>query len=46
MRKHGMTRSEDKSFFCGHMHPEFMSLATLSTAIATGSTSLVTSSAL
>lgn len=24
----GVTRSEDKTFFCGNMHPEVMSLAT------------------
>lgn len=45
LRKGAFSRSEDKSFFCGHMHPEFMSLATLSIGIDTGSTALVSSAA-
>jgi hypothetical protein len=42
----GLSRSEDKTFFCGNMHPESMSLCTLAVAIVTGSTSLVTASAI
>jgi len=46
MRKGGLSRSEDKTFFCGHMHPEMMSLATMAVAQVMGTTSLVTSSAI
>lgn len=46
MRHGGLSRSEDKTFFCGHMHPEMMSLATYAVAKVLGSTSLVTSSAI
>jgi len=46
MRLGGKARSEDKEFFCGYMHPEFMSVAYLVVAIATGSTSIVTSAAI
>jgi len=46
MRRGGLSRSEDKSFFCGHMHPEAMSLAILSVSKVLGSPSLVTSSAI
>lgn len=46
MRHGGLSRSEDKTFFCGHMHPEMMALATMAVAYVMGSTSLVTSSAI
>jgi hypothetical protein len=46
MSKRGRTRSEDKSFFCGHMHPEFMSVAIGLLARILGSTPLVLSSSL
>lgn len=46
MRHGGLSRSEDKTFFCGHMHPEMMALATMAVAQVIGSTSLVTSSAI
>lgn len=46
MRQNGLTRSEDKSFFCGHMHPEFMAVATCILAKVLGSTSIVLASAL
>lgn len=45
LRRGAFSRSEDKSFFCGHMHPEFMSLSTLAIGIDTGSTALVSSAA-
>lgn len=44
--KSGLSRSEDKEFFCGYMQPECMSLCTLVVAIITGSTSIVTASAI
>jgi len=46
LRNNGMTRSEDKEFFCGHLHPECMSLCYLVVAMVTGSTAIVTSAAL
>jgi len=46
MRDGGLTRSEDKSFFCGHLQPESMSLGTLAVARATGSAALTTAAAL
>jgi len=46
LRNNGMTRSEDKEFFCGHLHPECMSLCYMVVALVTGSTSIVTSAAL
>jgi len=46
MRSGGKARSEDKEFFCGYMHPEFMSVAYLTVAIVTGSAAIVTSAAI
>jgi len=46
MRNHGLTRSEDKEFFCGNMHPEFMSVGIGLLARVLGSTSVVLSAAL
>jgi len=46
MRKGGLSRSEDKSFFCGHMHPECMSLSVHCVAKVLGSPSLYSSSSI
>jgi hypothetical protein len=46
MRDGGVVRSEDKSFFCGHLLPEALSLSTLNVAIDVGSTALVCASAI
>lgn len=46
MQLGGITRSEDKSFFSGHMHPECMALAVHALAVEVGSPALVLSSAI
>jgi hypothetical protein len=46
MTRHGLIRSEDKEFFCGNMHPEFMSVGIGLLARVLGSTSVVLSSAI
>jgi len=46
MKSNGITRSEDKDFFCGWMHTEGMSLGALILAKQLGSSSLTTSSAI
>jgi hypothetical protein len=46
MRKGGRARSEDKSFFCGYMHPEAMALTIATVARTLGSTTMISSASL
>jgi len=42
----GLIRSEDKSFFCGYMHPEAMGMACLTVGQVVGSAAMTTAAAL
>jgi len=46
VRQGGFIRSEDRSFFCGHMQPEFMAIALYHLSRVTASTTLVCASSI